>query len=254
MRASGTIALKRALRRRAGTGWASVLVFHRVSTTHPEGGMAIRPARFRLLLALLRDEYTVISASDLVARLQTHTPFSGREVVITFDDGYEDNCTQAAPLLREFHLPACFFLTAGYIGTPRTFPWDEAAGRSSGMMSWEQARSMVAMGFEIGLHTWSHPDLGREPISSWTRELVDARRLAEERLDCQVRHFAYPFGGREHMRPDWVEAVRRAGLESNFCGFGGHVTAADNPYWIPRMGASHQRTLTDLRIDMDQAW
>ena len=50
------------------------------------------------------------------------------------------------------------------------------------------------------------------------------------------------------------DAVQEAGYESSFCAFGGVVTAAADPYYLYRLGASAQRTLTDLRIDIDDAW
>lgn len=250
----GALALRRRRLRRAGRGSAAVIVFHRVSSTQPESGMSITPRRFESILAMLRAHYDVISASELVRRLTSRQAFTGREVVITFDDGYADNVERAAPLLARYGLPACFFLTAGYVGTSRSFPWDESRGLASRMMTWEQARALASQGFEIGCHTTTHPDLGREPVASARVELRDARALIRREVGAAVDHFAYPFGGRENITPDWLDAIRSAGFASSFCGFGGLVTAADDVFWIPRIGAAHQRTLTDLRIDIDDAW
>ncbi len=46
-------------------------------------------------------------------------------VLITFDDGYRNNVTEAAPILKQEGVPALFFLTTGYIGTARTLWPDE---------------------------------------------------------------------------------------------------------------------------------
>lgn len=251
---SGTLALRRRWHRRAGRATAAVIVFHRVSATEPESGISVTPRRFEAILAMLSTHYDVMSASELVSRLTSRRPFTGREVVITFDDGYADNVEQAAPLLARYGLPACFFLTAGLVGTDRNFPWDDARGIASRMMTWPQARDLARQGFELGCHTMTHPDLGREPIASARVELDEARALVQRQAGATVAHFAYPFGGRENIRPDWLEAIRAAGFASSFCGFGGLVTAANDPFWIPRIGAAHQRSLTDLRIDIDDAW
>jgi peptidoglycan/xylan/chitin deacetylase (PgdA/CDA1 family) len=156
-------------------------------------------------------------------------------------------------MLAERGLPACFYLTAGYLGTARQFPWDVERGVTTRMMSWAQAREMAGLGFEIGCHTWSHPDLGSEPIASAPRELGDARARLEDELGVAVEHFAYPFGGKANISAEWIDAVRATGLTSNACCHGGVVRAGDDPYWIPRQGA-HQRTLTELRIELDDAW
>jgi peptidoglycan/xylan/chitin deacetylase (PgdA/CDA1 family) len=254
LRASGWLALRRARRTAAGAGWCSVLVFHRVTSTAPEDGITMSPPRFRRVLRMLRDRYTVITASDLISRLSGGAPLTGREVVISFDDGYLDNYEIAAPLLEEFGLPAIFFLTAGYVGTAKPFPWDDAKRISAPLMTWTQAAELIGRGHEIGCHTWSHPDLGVTPVDRWQAELLDARAFMENKLSTRVAHFAYPFGGRNNITADWVAAAERAGFASLFCGFGGLATGRDSPFWIPRMGASHQRTLSELRIEMDDAW
>ena len=253
LRGSGALGLQRARRVRAGQGWATILVFHTLSLTYPHDGITMSPKLFGDIARMLRDSYDVISLTDLVARIRSGTGFSGREVVITFDDGYLDNYQFAAPVLRELSLPACFYLTAGFIGTDRQFPWDTARDRRTVMMSWDQAREMHRMGFEIGCHTWNHPDLGTEPIASATRELGDARAKLEDETGARVTHFAYPFGGAGNIRAEWVDAIRDAGFESNGSCHGGQVHAGDDPLMLARVGC-HQRTVTDVRIEIDTPW
>ena len=42
-------------------------------------------------------------------------------VVVTFDDGFENNYTAAFPVLQHYGIPATFYLSTGFIGTQRTF-------------------------------------------------------------------------------------------------------------------------------------
>jgi peptidoglycan/xylan/chitin deacetylase (PgdA/CDA1 family) len=46
-------------------------------------------------------------------------------VVVTFDDGYQDNFTVAYPILKKYEIPATIFVTTSFIGTTRTFWWDQ---------------------------------------------------------------------------------------------------------------------------------
>lgn len=253
LRRSGAVAVRRAHRLSAGRGWATILVFHTLSKQYAHDGITMAPDLFREIAHMLRDSYTVISLSDLIGRVLSRRPFTGREVVITFDDGYLDNYEFAVPTLVDLGLPACFYLTAGFINTRRQFPWDAAKGRTTRMMTWSQAREVHSLDFEIGCHTWSHADLGKEPISSASRELHDARKRIEDELGARIAHFAYPFGGLQNIRPEWVEAVRNAGFESNVRCHGGQVIAGDDPFWIAREGCN-QRTTTDVRIIVDDPW
>ena len=50
-----------------------------------------------------------------------------RAVAITFDDGYRDNVTVAAPMLQELGLPATFFLVPAVL-SGRSSPWWEVLG------------------------------------------------------------------------------------------------------------------------------
>lgn len=253
LRGSGALRVQRANRIRAGRGWATILVFHTLSEIHPHDGITMSPQLFRDIAVMLRADYDVISLTDLVARLTAGQALTGREVVITFDDGYLDNYQLAAPVLSDLGLPACFYLTAGFIESNRQFPWDTEKGRRTVMMSWKQAREMYRMGFELGCHTWNHPDLGTEPIASAPRELDDARAKIEDEVGARVVHFAYPFGGKGNMRAEWVDAIREAGFVSSGSCHGGQVYAGDDPLMLARVGC-HQRTVTDVRIEIDTPW
>jgi peptidoglycan/xylan/chitin deacetylase (PgdA/CDA1 family) len=253
LRAGGALGLQRTRRVRAGHGWATILVFHSLSLTDPHDGITMSPHLFGDIARMLRDSYDVISLTELVARIGSGATLTGREVVITFDDGYLDNYEFAAPVLTELGLPACFYLTAGFIGSERQFPWDTEKGRRTVMMNWHQAREMHRMGFEIGCHTWNHPDLGTEPIASASREVGNARAKLEDEIGARVVHFAYPFGGARNIRPEWIDAIRDAGFVSNGSCHGGQVHAGDDPLRFARVGC-HQRTVTDVRIEIDSPW
>lgn len=102
-----------------------VLLYHRVADlpTDPQL-LAVSPAHFRQQLDALTSECRVMALSAMIERVQAGT-LPPRSVAITFDDGYADNLTQAAPLLRECGAPATVFVASGYVGGPREFWWDE---------------------------------------------------------------------------------------------------------------------------------
>jgi peptidoglycan/xylan/chitin deacetylase (PgdA/CDA1 family) len=96
-------------------------MYHRVAAPDRDPyGLAVHPDRFAQHVEQLLAMDCTMPLEDLVDR-----PRSG-QVAITFDDGYEDNATVAAPLLSGAGIPATWFITAGRLGE-RRFWWDRLA-------------------------------------------------------------------------------------------------------------------------------
>lgn len=72
---------------------------------------------FEQQMLFLKRHRNVVSLSDLVACLEAGEEPEAGTVCITFDDGYLDNLTVAAPILAGCYLPATLFLATGYIDT-----------------------------------------------------------------------------------------------------------------------------------------
>jgi peptidoglycan/xylan/chitin deacetylase (PgdA/CDA1 family) len=101
-----------------------------------------------------------------------------RPVVLSFDDGYPDQYSNAARQLRRYHWPAVLNLVV-YRGMA---------------LSDAQVRRMVKWGWEIGSHTLDHPILTRVSSATLRRELVLSRRILHHKFDVQVDFLCYPGG------------------------------------------------------------
>lgn len=80
----------------------------------------IPPADFRKQLAYLRKHYEIVSIDEYDRRWQTGS-FTGREITLTFDDGYRNNLTQLAPILKEYDLPFTVFISTRHIDSGKRF-------------------------------------------------------------------------------------------------------------------------------------
>ena len=100
-------------------------MYHRVAVLDPDPwSLAVTPTHFAEQLTVLREAgLQPVGLRDLIARLGDGRPFD-RSVVVTFDDGYADNLSNAAPLLAQFDVPATVFVASGYTGQTREFWWD----------------------------------------------------------------------------------------------------------------------------------
>lgn len=104
---------------------AIILLYHRVSeeTWDPQL-LCVSPAHFAEHMQILRNYFNPTSLINLRCRMRLNA-WPSRSVVITFDDGYADNCHHALALLAENDIPATIFVTSGILNTPRAFWWDE---------------------------------------------------------------------------------------------------------------------------------
>ncbi|HVP00737.1 MAG TPA: polysaccharide deacetylase family protein [Bryobacteraceae bacterium] len=82
-------------------------------------GNTVSAAEFADQLEFLGGWFEFVDLAGAMKWLQDGPQTSKPPVLITFDDGYRNNLTVAAPILRRVGAPAVFFLTTGYIGTGR---------------------------------------------------------------------------------------------------------------------------------------
>jgi peptidoglycan/xylan/chitin deacetylase (PgdA/CDA1 family) len=150
--------------------------------------------------------YATVDPQRLVDWRAGRASLPPRPVMITFDDGFRDSLGHALPVLDRLGLTAIFYLPAGLIG--QTSRWDrEEVGLEMPLLDWSDARALEAAGLHCGAHGLTHSRLATLSASACLQELVEARRLLEERLGHDVTHMAYPFGSTdERVRAMVAEA------------------------------------------------
>jgi len=155
--------------------------------------------------------------------------------MVTFDDGYRDNYTDAFPLLKDAGVAATFFITTGFLDRPRLPWWDEIAW----MVRTCEARSM-------DLRPWL-PDVVAfdEPVREQAvRKLLRAYKALPESSNAEYLEAVGHASGRgryDHaqsrelwMTWDMVREMHRAGMT-----VGGHTV---NHPVLSRMTPAQQET------------
>lgn len=189
-----------------------ILAYHSISSTRQDG-LAVRTQDFAWQMRWLASRgYRAVTLSEW---MQGNTNKGERIVLITFDDGYADNYTQAFPILQQYGFKATIFLVSDYVGKEHVYWWDQPklqAGVDVRMyypLTWEQVFRMAEAGFEFGSHTCSHPkaltELTRE--QSWA-EISESRADLRRKLGTEVFSFCYPRGD---LNPEMVRMVEAAG-------------------------------------------
>jgi peptidoglycan/xylan/chitin deacetylase (PgdA/CDA1 family) len=178
-----------------------VLAYHKV-TAFELGGTWVSPGRFeRQMDALLEAGFRFVDETAFLGALDAPGETAGREILLTFDDGYRMLLDRAIPALEARKIPALIFLVSAFAGKGNT--WElNLPGRHFGHLGWDEALDVARRGFSFGSHARTHRDLTRIPMEAAREEIVVSKREIEERLGASVRSLSYPFGR-------FNEAVRR---------------------------------------------
>lgn len=172
----------------------------------------VPPSDFADHLKSLKEAgYTFLFASEF-------GKYEEKTVIITLDDGYEDNCTNLLPLLEEYDAKATVFMIADKIDKPR-------------YMSSDMLKKIADSGHvEIGSHTVYHNDLSYLDEDGIRRELSDSQRILREKTGQEIRAVAYPAGGFN----DTVSSIAAEYYDVAFTTKYGYFEDGGNRLEIPR--------------------
>ncbi len=109
-----------------------ILAYHRVlEQQEPEGFqfdlelISASAGDFRRQMAAIKRDFRPMRFDEVIDHLDRDEPLPPRAVLVTFDDGYDDNYRIAFPILRELGVSAMFFVSTGHIdtGLPYAYDW-----------------------------------------------------------------------------------------------------------------------------------
>jgi peptidoglycan/xylan/chitin deacetylase (PgdA/CDA1 family) len=169
-----------------------ILTYHSISDG--DSPLKISPKLFAEQLEWLRDNARVVSLDEIVSVLANHRPLPEQTVALTFDDGFQDFYTSAAPLLHGWGLPATVFLATGYCGRTNAWPGQPDRVEREPLLTWEHVEELARQGFSFGAHSVSHPVLTRLPVALAQQEIIQCKAQIEERVGQPVEYFCYPYG------------------------------------------------------------
>ncbi len=116
-----------------------------------------------------------------------------KPIVFSFDDGYHSQYTNALPILREQGWPGVLNLQVDLLKTDLKPP---------------EVRQMIAAGWEVDSHTFTHPDLTTISGPRLRTEVAGSREAIRQRFGVPVNFFCYPAG---RFDPAVEAAVKAAG-------------------------------------------
>ncbi len=186
---------ERAMLRQKSPVRIPVLMYHRIVASpalNSKHGIWVTTSNFEQQLRSLRQRgFTSITLRQYDEFRRGVGPLPAKPIILTFDDGYEDNYIFAFPLLQKYESKAVIFTTGDL--KRRTNYWDVDEPRLP-LLSVKQMREMANAGIEFGSHTVSHSKLTEIPILAALREIARSKEILEQTLSSIVTSFAYPYG------------------------------------------------------------
>jgi peptidoglycan/xylan/chitin deacetylase (PgdA/CDA1 family) len=231
---------------RPGMEPAPILMYH-VIAAPPAGapfpGLYVPPAQFaEQMQALKRAGFTAVTPDQLDASWRRGTSLpQGKPIVLSFDNGYQSQFTQALPVLRRL----------GWVAEENI----QLTGLppSQGGLGEEQIRGLIAAGWELDTQGISHADLIALSPRELREQVAGARRTIQRRFHVPVNWFCYPSG---HYDDTVVAEVKAAGYKGSTTVVPGWAHPHEDPYRMHRLrvlggtsGAALLRLIADTRED-----
>lgn len=195
-----------------------ILAYHMVN--EGKSTYSVSPALFEEHMQYLQQEgYTTISLLEFAKAKKGKFTLPERPVVITFDDGYEDNYSTALPILEKYGMKATVFMVVNDIGR-------------KGYLSLDQLKEMELRNMEIGSHTANHLPLVTLSSDKKQEEIAISKLLLEWKGLKTVFFLAYPNGSYDEESQKFLKEGDYLGAVS---GDSGLNTADTNPYLLHRV-------------------
>jgi peptidoglycan/xylan/chitin deacetylase (PgdA/CDA1 family) len=189
-----------------------------------------------------------LTLREIALAVDSGQPIPKNAVVLTFDDGYQNNYKNAFPILREFNYKAVFFLVTNAIGRDN-FWHDPSREARLPMVSWDEVEEMENAGMEIGSHALNHPSLSSLSAEDVRRELVESREALARRLSQAPCSFANPYGNASDDLPVQKE-IQNAGYRWALSIQQGKADVQGNPYCLKRLFILGNDTMYDFHLNI----
>ncbi|HEX5853309.1 MAG TPA: polysaccharide deacetylase family protein [Solirubrobacteraceae bacterium] len=208
-----------------GTTPVPILMYHVIAAPPPGAsfpGLYVEPRLFAAQMQALKDAgWHAVTLDQVASHWRRGVSMgSGKPIVISFDNGYQSQYTQALPILRGL----------GWVGDENI----QLTGLppSQGGLGERQVRELVKAGWELDTQGFSHADLIALDPAQLRHEVAVARRVVQRRYGVPVNWFCYPSG---HYNAAVVAEVRAAGYTGSTTVVPGWAHPHDDPYRLHRL-------------------
>lgn len=200
-----------------------ILMYHSISDTDSTNNLLVPPDMFEEQIKWLKDNgFTAILLDDLLEAMETGN-VPKRPVVITFDDGYVDNYTDAYETLKKYNMKATFFIITDNVD------------KDSGYMNLVMLKEMKDFGMAIENHTSNHLELNKLSKSEQISSIKDGQDFLRNTIGVEGRFLCYPVG---RYNDTTIEVAQELGIKAAVTTESGISSLSDGLYQLKRLRIS----------------
>lgn len=202
-----------------------VLMYHHIDDmNYIDKYYYVKPSSFCSQMKYLYENgYMTLTFENIKSNEKYQKP-----VVITFDDGYDDNYLNAYPILKNFGLKATIFLIAQFIDKPAYLKCNYI----------KEMRDVIS----FQSHTNCHPNLKTIDKDLIAKECIESKRIIENLTFQNVLAIAYPYG---MYNQDVIDTVKKY-YTYGITGDNGYYMHNNDRYTIKRVAITYVDTLEDF--------
>ena len=227
-------------------------------------------------MSFISKYFTPVTIEQVVDSYKNNLKLPKKAILVTFDDGFEDNYKNAFPILKKYSVPATIFLSTDFISSDNTLWFDRLSyfimnydlapiqdvvknkfkidcrtnnkrtileqvmeyvkvipnsdrekllsdlyneyeftykskdKKLSTTLNWEQIKEMDNSCISFGSHTLSHPILSQLDTEELSHELIESKRIIEQKLEHDIDTIAYPVGTQSAFNSQVIRQAQKA--------------------------------------------
>jgi peptidoglycan/xylan/chitin deacetylase (PgdA/CDA1 family) len=217
---------------------AIILMYHSIGLN--EYSFTVSRRSFAQQMSWLRASGFNLVSLDQLAKYREAGAIPKKTLSITFDDGYEDNYTNAFPILQQHGIPATIFVTTGDLREKKIDSLPPLPKMSEVQLLKLHESGLIA----IEPHSETHPRFGNISEDQIERETRESKSYIDLLLKKNCRHFAYPKGS---YSKEAQRILARSGVRFAYTTNFGRVQSFDDPYAIKRNGIGANVTFNQFK-------
>ena len=198
-----------------------ILMYHAIQPAPPGAqlpNLFVPEAEFEAQMKWLDDHgYHGVTLAQVFAAWNGNAPIAKKPVVISFDDGLDSQYAGARPMLEKLGWPGVLNLAISHL--------------ESGDLTQAQVKELIAEGWELDDHTFTHVDLTEDAVDL-TYEISDSRTYLQDTFGVPVDFFCYPAG---RYDDEVIAAVQDAGYLGATTTIEGLASPDQSPFELERI-------------------
>lgn len=222
-----------------------ILLYHRVGDDNSP--LSVSPKQFNRQMQFLKNRgYETINPNGILNGKNFY-----KKILLTFDDGWLDNLTTAAPILKKFGFTATIFISTDYIGKTGSFAKNEI-DKNAPMLNAKEISELEEFGWKIANHFASHNNLTElseaEIISEFNRAKQKLSSIVRNQINLNI--ISYP---RNRATAEVKEIIKKAGALMTFGGQR-RMYYQNDTYDLPRLEIFANTSLLQFKLLLTRSY